>query len=260
MNSTIVGLIAAIAVLSGGLGLSLTEVFDDQKLVTSSAASTGFLVGQVIVEAKNSDGEIIAYRQSDNEVVDDGEQCILKMLFATNIFGDEAAADTKGRGEYTNAANNGGSPVGSEYTTPLTHDAACTGALTGAWDVIAVGKGTIGGGGTAVTVDDNAVGLGIEITDRGLARTDASTKTWNNGSGGGIGGACANTACTKIVLKHTFTSTGSATVTESGLFNSTLNGSDAAMNNGMLAVQTFTGIALTADDSITIQWTFTVGN
>jgi len=254
MNSTIVGLIAAIAVLSGGLGLSLTEVFDDQKLVTSSAANTGFLVGQVIVEAKNSDGEIIAYRQSDNEVVDDGEQCILKMLFATNIFGDEAAADTKGRGEYTNTAINGGSPVNAEYTTALTHDAACTGALTGAWDVIAVGKGTVGG--TAVVVDDNAVGLGIEITDVGLARTDASTKTWNNGSG-----TCdSNTACTKIVLKHTFTSTGTVTVTESGLFNSTANGSDAAMNNGMLAVQTFTGIALTADDSITIQWTFTVGN
>ena len=254
MNSTIVGLIAAIAVLSGGLGLSLTEVFDDQKLMTSNAGSTGFLVGQVIVEARNSDGEIIAYRQSDNEVVDDGEQCILKMLFATNIFGDEAAADQKGRGEYTNTATNGGSPVDAEYTTSLTHDAACTGALTGAWDVIAIGEGALGS--TAVTVDDNAVGLGIEITDVGLARTDASTKTWNNGSGT----CAANTACTKIVLKHTFTSTGTVTVTESGLFNSTLNGSDAAMNNGMLAVQTFTGIALTADDSITIQWTFTVGN
>jgi hypothetical protein len=258
MNSTIVGLIAAIAVLSGGLGLSLTEVFDDQKLMTSNAGSTGFLVGQVIVEARNSDGEIFAYRQSDNEVVDDGEQCILKMLFATNIFGDEATAAEKGRGEYTNTATNGGSPVDAEYTTSLTHDAACTGTLTGAWDVIAIGEGTVGG--TAVVVDDNAVGLGIEITDRGLARTDASTKTWNNGSGGGISGACANTACTKIVLKHTFTSTGSATVTESGLFNSTLNGSPAALHNGMLAVQTFTGIALTTDDSITIQWTFTVGN
>ena len=45
-NSTIVGLIAAIAVLSGGLGLSLTEVIDDQKLMTSNAAA-GFLMGHL---------------------------------------------------------------------------------------------------------------------------------------------------------------------------------------------------------------------
>ena len=256
MNSTIVGLIAAIAVLSGGLGLSLTEVFDDQKLMTSNAGSTGFLVGQVIVEARNSDGEIFAYRQSDNEVVDDGEQCILKMLFATQFDADGNAAEKFGRGEYVNLAADGGSPVGSEYTATKRHDAACTGILLGAWDVIAVGEGTVGG--TAVTVDDNAVGLGIEVVGSGLDRANASTKTWNNGSG-----TCSSPGdaeCTSIVLKHTFTASGTKTITESGLFNSTLNGTPAALHNGMLAVQTFTGIALTADDSITIQWTFTVGN
>ena len=178
------------------------------------------------------------------------------MLFATNIFGDEAAADQRGRGEYTNTAINGGSPLNAEYTTALTHDAACTGTLLGAWDVIAVGEGTVGG--TAVTVDDNAVGLGIEVVGSGLDRANASTKTWNNGSG-----TCSSPGdaeCTSIVLKHTFTASGTKTITESGLFNSTLNGTPAALHNGMLAVQTFTGIALTADDSITIQWTFTVGN
>ena len=92
MNSTIVGLVAAVAVLSGGLGLSLTDIFEDQNLMASNAVSsgsTGFLMGQVIVEAKNADGEVIAYRQTDNEVVDDGEQCILKMLFSTNHDGPQ---------------------------------------------------------------------------------------------------------------------------------------------------------------------------
>ena len=63
-------------------------------------------------------GELIAYRQTDNEVVDDGEQCILKMLFASNRYSGEA----DGRGEYTSTSAAG--PGG------------CTGALTGAWDVI----------------------------------------------------------------------------------------------------------------------------
>ena len=39
MNSTIIGLVAAIAVLSGGLGLSLTDGFDDQKIITSNTAT-----------------------------------------------------------------------------------------------------------------------------------------------------------------------------------------------------------------------------
>ena len=49
MNSktTIIGLVAAIAVLSGGLGFSMTGVFDDQKVMTSNLPTTGFLMGQV---------------------------------------------------------------------------------------------------------------------------------------------------------------------------------------------------------------------
>jgi hypothetical protein len=228
MNSTIVGLVAAIAVLSGGLGLSLTDIFEDQNLVTSNAVSsgtTGFLMGQVIIEAKNADGEVIAYRQTDNEVVDDGEQCILKMLFSSNYL--EAGL---GRGEYTTLPVN---TEGSEYS-------ACTGALTQAWDVIAIGT-------TAATVADKLVKLAAESTADGLGRKVADTKTWYNGTGG------SNADNTKIVLKRTFTSTGSHTIVESGLFNSTTPG-----GSGMLAYQTFTGVVLTTGDSITVQWTFTV--
>ena len=237
MNSktTIIGLVAAIAVLSGGLGFSTTGVFDDQNLKTSEYANTGFLIGQVIVEAHNTDGELIAYRQSDNAVVDDGEQCILKML-----FGSTGETDA-GRGEYLATTGNGG----------ITADAgACTGILTGAWDVIAIGIGS------GVTVADTDVILDTELTTSHasgtLDRKAATTKTWNNGSG--LGSADA-TKYTKIVLKKTFTASGAATVTESGLFNST-----TVAGSGMLAHQAFTGVVLADGDSITVQWTFRVGN
>jgi hypothetical protein len=227
MNSTIVGLVAAIAVLSGGLGLSLTDIFEDQNLVASNAVSsgsTGFLMGQVIIEAKNADGEVIAYRQTDNEVVDDGEQCILKLLFSTNH--DTAEGGDLGRGEYATTSPRGYS--------------ACTGALTKAWDVIAIGT-------TATALDDKLVKLTAESTTDGLGRKVADTKTWSNGTGG------SDADNTKIVLKRTFTSSGSHTIVESGLFNST-----TPAGSGMLAYQTFTGVVLTDGDSITVQWTFTV--
>ena len=130
MNSktTIIGLVAAIAVLSGAMGLSVTSGgFSDAKIAQSTIPAAGFLMGQVMIEAHNENGELIAYRMGDNEVVDTGEQCILKMLFAT-------AAD---------------GTVGPSTNTALTANSVCTGALTGAWDVIAIGVGTVAVGDAA---------------------------------------------------------------------------------------------------------------
>ena len=237
MNSTIVGLVAAIAVLSGGLGFSMTGVFDDQELMTSKIPVTGFLMGQVEIEARNADGELFAYRLGDNEVVDDGEQCILKMLFSSN------QAATVGRGEYATAGNG-----------------ACTGILTAAWHAIAIGTCNATGDtdcsapydvDALVPAQDLLVKLGNETSGvKGLERK-AGTITWSNGTGA---------TATKVTLAHTFTAgtlkTGTThAIGESGLFNSTVAGSQ-----GMLARQMFTDVTLGSGDSITVTWTFTVGN
>ena len=236
MNSTIVGLVAAIAVLSGGLGFATTGVFDDQRIITSSVIpASGFLMGQVEIEAHNADGELFAYRLSDNEVVDDGEQCILKMLFATT----EASGD---RGGYASSGSG-----------------ACTGVLTGAWNNIAIGTQndagsyllSVGGATVTLAVQDTLVKLGNETsTTGGLERAKATSIEWSNGTG---------SSATKIVLAKTFTSTSPVThaIGESGLFNST---SWTTEGEGMLARQTFTDVSLATGDSITVTWTFTVGN
>ena len=177
------------------------------------------LTGHLEIEARNADGEIIAYRQSDNEVVDDGEQCILKLLFATS------ATSEAGRGEYTS-----------------TGAGACTGALTHAWDVIGIGT-------TTTAADDVNVKLGNETgTSDGLHRGVATTKTWSNGTG---------SSATQIVLSKTFTneSPRAHAIAESGLFNSTTVGA-----SGMLAHKEFSAVTLANGDSITITWTFRVGN
>jgi len=221
-----IALVAALAVTAGGLGLSLTGVFDDDGVIAQSNTATGLMMGHLTIEAHDEGGDLIAYRQTDNEVVDDGEQCILKMLFATTDA-------TAGRGGYTSTT-------------------ACTGALTGAWDVIAIGTDNDNGvwaAGQSVAVQDKIVVLGNETsTSHGLERGTATTKTWTNGTGA---------TTTKLVLSKTFTSDSprAHAIGESGLFNST-----TADRNGMLARQTFTDVSLSNGDSITITWTFTVGN
>ena len=220
-KSTITVLVAALAVLSGAMGMTMTGVFSDQGLMTANnkngatALMTG-LSGHLEIEAYSSNGELFAYRQFDNAVVDDGEQCILKLLFATS--GTNANSD--GRGEYTSTGNG-----------------HCTGALTGAWDVIAIGTGN-----TAVNQVD--VKLGTESTGA-LARGVATEKTWGNLTSG----------IPQIVMKKTFTADGNAAITESGLFNST-----TADVSGMLARNNVDAVKLSNGDSIIITWTFKVGN
>ena len=213
--STITALVAALAVTSGGLGLSLTGVFEENNVTTTSNTANGLMMGHLVVEAHNEAGELVAYRQTDNEVVDDGEQCILRLLFQED------------------GANGQGSTAGTS---------SCTGAMNGAWDTIAIGTGTTAAADTQVLLVNET------SSSNGLNRADATTKTWTNGTG---------STTTKLVLSKTFTndSPRAHTIAESGLFNSTTN--DA---NGMLARQTFTGVALSNGDSITITWTFTVGN
>ena len=241
MNSktTIVGLVAAVAVLSGAMGLSVTGAFSDLKVAEYVPGAAGMLIGHLEVEAYHADGELFAYRQLDNAVVDDGEQCILKMLFATSGAGGDGTGLADGRGEYTSSE---GALASNDAAAAA--DSPCTGVLTGAWDIIGIGTG-------AVAATDTDVVLGGEILLYDGDRNVATTKTWTNGTGGG------NAANTQIVLSKTFTANGGAfgDIAESGLFNST-----TPLGSGMLARNVFTAVTINDGDSITITWTFKVGD
>ena len=222
-KSTITVLVAALAVLSGAMGMSMTGVFSDQGIMTASTgnAATGMLIGHVAIEGRHADGELFAYRQLDNAVVDDGEQCILKMLFSNGTSGT-------GRG-----------------ATATTGTGACTGALTGAWDVIAIGICTTCQDGETFAPNDLDVILKTEVTANGGQRQIATVKTWTNGT------------FPQVVMSKTFTAVGGniGAVTESGLFNSTTSNA-----NGMLARNTFAPVTINLGDSITITWTFKIGD
>ena len=209
-NKLLGATLCSLAVVSGVFGLSVTGVFDENTIQPQFAESSGMLVGHAIIEAHDSEGNLIAHRATDNEVVNSGENCVLKMLF-----------DTDG--------------PGSAGTT------VCTGAITDAWTFIGIGT-------TNTAAAEADIRLGNETrTTTGLTRTEGSV-TWTNGTGG---------TAASVQVSNTFTmqSTNTHTITESGLFNGT-----AFDTSGMLARQVFTGVALSDGDSITVTWTFTVGD
>ena len=209
-NKLLGATLCSLAVISGVFGLSVTGVFDENSIQPQFAKASGMLVGHAIIEAHDSEGNLIAHRATDNEVVNSGENCVLRMLFKE------------------------GGPEGSSTTV-------CTGALTDGWRYVGVGTDSTG----AAEAD---VRLGNETsTTTGLTRSEG-TVTWTNGTG-------ATAASVQVSNTFTMQSGNTHTITESGLFNGT-----TYSTAGMLARQTFTGVALSDGDSITVTWTFTVGD
>ena len=181
-KSTITVLVAALAVLSGAMGMSMTGVFSDQEIMTASTknVAVGLMTGHLEIEARHMNGELFDYRQLDNIIVNDGEQCILKMLFSNATSG-------AGRGATTTAGAG-----------------ACTGALTNPWSVIAIGTCTSCG------PTGNDVVLGTEVVTNGGQRVYASEATWTNA-----------TSQIVLKNTFTASVGNIGAVTESGLFNST---------------------------------------
>jgi hypothetical protein len=142
-TTTLVFLIGLVAV--GGLFGSTIFGMTGTKNNEASTAATGLITGHVVTTLTDSDGNILAYRQSDNIIVNNGENCVAKLLFQ----GSTGAAGTN----------------------------VCTGANTTGFRFIAIGTGT------GAAAADNVV-LGTARTDGNLA-PKAATVTWTNSTGTG---------------------------------------------------------------------------
>lgn len=114
-------------------------------IAKTMGATGAYMSGHVTTVLTDSEGNVKEYRQTDNIIVNNGENCVSKSLF-------QAGA---------------GSGTGTTV---------CTGALTNPFDVIAVGTGTTKANGTDVA-------LVTELTGSGFASGVATTKTWTNSSG-----------------------------------------------------------------------------
>jgi len=160
-----IGLYGAIIALSVGvLGVYGFQSFNLGESQTSSTnLENSHIGGHVTMYATDPDGRITSYRQSDNIVVSQGEDCAAKALFTLTT------------GSFTD----------------------CTGTITGgSFTVMALGTGTNGNakGNTALTTETAATGLAraaATTVNATVASGSAGSlvslqKTFTNTSGGAV--------------------------------------------------------------------------
>lgn len=216
-NNTSIAILGIALAIVGGMFVANVSGLIGFQSTDSKMQTSAYMTGHVETILRDADGNIKEYRQSDNLITNNGENCVLKLLFQ-----DDGAGAGLGSGTGTSR---------------------CIGALNEPWHVIALGTGSTAVNGTDFRLD-------TETSATGLGRAAATTKTWTNST------ASTSTGSAQIVMARTFTNTSGSqvTVTESGLFNST-----TIAGSGMFARQTFSGIAVNNNDSLTVQWTVNVG-
>jgi hypothetical protein len=185
LNTTTLVLGVALAVVAGLFSSTIFGLVGTKTDAQTNPSAVAMITGHVETIVTDAIGNVKEYRQSDNLIVNQGENCVLKMLFGA------AGGDSVGTGTNT-----------------------CTGEINAGFRVIAIGNSTIAAGNSNST-------LLAEYTaangNAALARTTATTITLTNST------AATGVSQATALLEATFTNGGSngQTVNESGLFNST---------------------------------------
>lgn len=220
-SKTTIILGVALMVVAGFFTATVTGLFNVQatQIAKSGTTAGAYMSGHVTTILTDSEGNVKQYRQSDNVITNNGENCVSKLLFQD----DGTAAG-----------------LGSATGTGV-----CVGSLNSPWTVIAIGTGTGKANGTDTS-------LGNELSGSGLS-SGRATMLWTSPGQNSTGSAGDSQA--KVQLSKTFTNTGtSVQVSESGLFNDT-----TTSTNSLFARQNFTAIGLGNGDSLTVQWTISIG-
>jgi len=187
--------LTVVAISSGG---AFAMIQDDQApQITDDGAK---IFGHLEIVARDADGNIKAYRQTDNLVVTNGLEAAAERLF------------------------------GADHTTSR--------STIEVFDTVGVGTGT---GGAAAGDED----LG---TQRAGKLEDGTVDT--SGTNGAIIGVTFPASGSGSLQN----ASGTVAITESGLFDSTLNATSAS---NMFARQTFTAINVGESDTLTVTWTIT---
>ena len=219
VNYAVFGAVVAIAAgLFGAYGTTgLTAVPESSSMIVGAP-----MLGHITFTHQDTDGNVIAYRQTDNIIVNQGENCVAGFLFGVASTGTNATCD----------------PVGNSDTI-------------GAYRVIAIGNGS--NSATAVSSD---IALADEHTFVGsMVRQTVPVPTGANFT---EASGDTNAVNAQVILSALFTNDAATaqtiTVDESGIFNNTVASAD-----GMFARQSFSSIELDDGESLTVEWTIDIG-
>ena len=81
LSTTTLVLGIALTVVAGLFSSTIFGLAGTKNDAQTSASATGLITGHVITTVRDAAGNIKEYRQSDNQVLNQGENCAAKMLF-----------------------------------------------------------------------------------------------------------------------------------------------------------------------------------
>lgn len=145
-STTTIVLAVALTIVTGLFSSTIFGLIETKTSTGTNADAAALFTGHVETVVRDADGNVKEYRQSDNLVVNNGENCASRLLFSDDAAGATATG-------------------------------VCTGTLTQGFNVIAIGTGT-------ATAADADVRLTAESVGNGLDRALATTRTLTNGTGG----------------------------------------------------------------------------
>lgn len=225
----LVGVLFAAAMV---IGMATTSAFSTPLVIASSATVDNQfgMLGHITLTQTDADGNMKSYIQTDNVIVNVGENCVAETLF-------DVAANT--------------APDGCDNNTVTTSvHASGNGISTAAFSFVAVGD--------EITDGSNPPPAALE-TDFELDNENFTSSTMDRKTGSPtVDTESTGTSSSAVVtLSAVFTSDGgTSTVDESGIFDEGLL-SDVG---NMLARQTFNEIVLSAGDQLTVEWEITIGS
>ena len=139
-----------------------------EELGTYSLKSQAGVLGHLTLTAYDDDGNVIAYRQTDNVVVNDGDGCIAELIFAITSGNACSAATTFDRIYIGTGDSSGATEGSSALVTPSAQTGFASAVLTAA-------SGTDTGASTLITANFFNVGATIEEAAIQESTTTASS-------------------------------------------------------------------------------------
>lgn len=214
--------VIAIAGVSGVFGtLNGFSVLPAQ---TNGVSGSAPLEGHVTVVATHPDGNVYAYRQTDNLVTNVGKTCVGVLVF----------------GVAGNSTTDGGGAVS-------TH---CQATSVGKFQFIGIGTDT-----TTAAVEQTHLGKEIE------ARQQDATPGVTNATGTGASSTLVGIGIINAAFTTTANSTAQS-IGEAGLFDATRNGGGvtSSLSGHMFARQVISpAIGVNTGDTLNIKWTISLG-
>ena len=210
------------------LGMVSISGFSQPLFVASSdmkAVNQFDMMGHITFSATDQDGNILSYIQTDNIIVNVGENCVAESIFNVTTTGTDSCDGT-----------------GTHST------------ITGTQ------QGVADGGFTFIAIGNGSSGVAIE-TDQALILENFRIMA-NNTSVDSSPGTAGSKAVVTLIGIFVANTTSTLAIDESGIFDKDeiFFGGSGPLDENMLARQTFTAIPLTLGDKLTVEWEITIGS